>query len=592
MGLAEEMGLPVLAERTAYAALRRDEDVQDSVTVSSIFSEGTVGSKMRSLQQHRRDPSEQSFTTSTTSTTSTAFTLDSTPTSVSTFSDRTATATATATNTDTITGTGTNVPIDWWSVIPLFLLRAADSMTYAVIFPFITEYITSLGTPQNRIGLYAGMAEGSLMLTEACFAPFWARMADKYGRKRCAIWGFGAVVGSATVTGFGKSVWWIIFWRAAFGLNPSGVLSRIMITECSHQSNRPFIFSLWSPVFNVGYVSGQLLGGFLANPYGRLPGFLGGQSEIWKNWPYGLPCVVVCGFGVVTIIICQIMVRDVPPPAHHIGDTLGRSITALKNEDKFRATLRIPYFASSLMVYCAFQTAVYAHSGLLTVMTYTPVNLGGWGFSVSAIGVLSSCATTVYIFSTPLILPPMIRRFPLRTTFRISLSALPLESLLIPISQAATQLCGAATVWFWLVMLLELPLYNLHMFAWPLNDNLNTDCFDNYQELVATGSAITQVAGAFGRALGPVISGWIFSHSTQFEAGSLGRQISWISLFFITLPPLLMSGLLPKTTEDLNSGTRLAKDEEMMLLEENRPFLGIAEEGSETDQRPQKHTGS
>lgn len=83
--------------------------------------------------------------------------------------------------------------------------------------------------------------------------------------------------------------------------------------------------------------------------------------------------------------------------------------------------------------------------------------------------------------------------------------------------------------------------------------------FDDYPELMATGSAISLVASvsirrasehcadrqAGGRAFGPAISGWLFSISTTFEAGSLGRQVSWLYLVAVTLPGVILAQLLP-----------------------------------------------
>ncbi|WVF73007.1 hypothetical protein IAT40_007825 [Kwoniella sp. CBS 6097] len=53
------------------------------------------------------------------------------------------------------------------------------------------------------------------------------------------------------------------------------------------------------------------------------------------------------------------------------------------------------------------------------------------------------------------------------------------------------------------------------------------------------------MAGDTGRGLGPVISMWLFSSATQYEIGSLGREISWTGLLALTLPPLLFSRYLP-----------------------------------------------
>jgi hypothetical protein len=76
---------------------------------------------------------------------------------------------------------------------------------------------------------------------------------------------------------------------------------------------------------------------------------------------------------------------------------------------------------------------------------------------------------------------------------------------------------------------------------------------EEYPDLLATGSAISLIGGAFGRAIGPSLSGyvtplscpyqliirWIYSMSTEFEAGTLGRQISWISMLAFGVPPMI-----------------------------------------------------
>ena len=94
------------------------------------------------------------------------------------------------------------------------LFRLADAMAYAVIFPIVTDMITSFNVPANRIGLWAGVSEGTLMLVEAFFATTWARLGDKYGRKPCLVFGFLATVWGAGLVGFSTSVWQIILWRA------------------------------------------------------------------------------------------------------------------------------------------------------------------------------------------------------------------------------------------------------------------------------------------------------------------------------------------------------------------------------------------
>lgn len=84
-------------------------------------------------------------------------------------------------------------------------------------------------------------------------------------------------------------------------------------------------------------------------------------------------------------------------------------------------------------------------------------------------------------------------------------------------------------------------------------DILTMNTLEDYPDLLATGSAISLIGGAFGRAIGPSLSGfvtplfpstaliirWIYSMSTEFEAGTLGRQISWISMLAFGVPPMI-----------------------------------------------------
>ena len=188
----------------------------------------------------------------------------------------------------------------------------ADAMTYSIIFPFITDMITSFRVPQDKIGLYSGIGEGIMMLVEAANATNWAKAANKYGRKPCITFGFCVTVIAMPLLAFSGNVGQLIIARGIsehslsclanqiglmankVGLNPAGVLVKTSAGEMAHPSNRDRIFSLMSPAFSTGFLIGSFLGGELTHPSGRLPWWLGGTFELWRRWPYALPCLVVC----------------------------------------------------------------------------------------------------------------------------------------------------------------------------------------------------------------------------------------------------------------------------------------------------------
>lgn len=79
---------------------------------------------------------------------------------------------------------------------------------------------------------------------------------------------------------------------------------------------------------------------------------------------------------------------------------------------------------------------------------------------------------------------------------------------------------------------------------------LTTAAFDDYPHLLSTGTAISLIAGAVGRAIGPAVSGWMYSISTQYDEGSLGRQSAWLLLLALAVPALFYARYLPRDMEE------------------------------------------
>ncbi|RXK37787.1 hypothetical protein M231_04943 [Tremella mesenterica] len=447
--------------------------------------------------------------------------------------------------------------IPWKLILPILFLRFGDAMSYEVIFPIVTDMITSFQVAPDKIGLWAGMAEGALMITEALCATTWARLADKYGRKPCLMAGFMFAISGTGLVGFSTSVGKLILWRAILGMNPCGVLNKIIASEISNPVNRDKIFAIFSPAFATGTMIGTLIGGELAHPYGRLPHLLGGSSEFWKEWPYALPCVVTTGVAIIALVVSYVYLIETRPPSH----SLQIHTTAEKNDHHraISAALKVPHFALITIVFLSYQLTSFSIEGIFAVYTYTDVDLGGLGLSVDIIGFLYAAAAFSYIITAPLLLPIMKKRFGAVKSLQIAFLAWVGVTMTLPLSQ------WTAIHWrggMWLVLICQTGLRCVGGFGWPMCDILTMSAFDDYPELLATGSAISLIAGAFGRAFGPAISGWIYSLSTQHPVGSLGRQSSWLAMLAISLPPFFLSRLLPSEKKYKEGYETVPLDEE------------------------------
>lgn len=100
---------------------------------------------------------------------------------------------------------------------------------------------------------------------------------------------------------------------------------------------------------------------------------------------------------------------------------------------------------------------------------------------------------------------------------------------------------------------------------------LTLSLFDHAPHLLATGSAVSILGAATGRAIGPTLAGWVFSLSTQYEVGTLGRQSYWILFLVLTIPPLCLVRRLAQTPveeEKTKAGQYVFVDERTRLLPE------------------------
>ena len=103
--------------------------------------------------------------------------------------------------------------VPWRKLLPVLLYRMADAAAYSVIFPFISDMITSFDVPLSKIGLYAGLGEGALMISESLFSPLFAMASDRYGRRMTTLFGFLPVVIFPTLVGFSWKPWHVVLWR-------------------------------------------------------------------------------------------------------------------------------------------------------------------------------------------------------------------------------------------------------------------------------------------------------------------------------------------------------------------------------------------
>jgi hypothetical protein len=179
--------------------------------------------------------------------------------------------------------------IPWRPLVPIILYRVADAAMYSVIFPFVADMITSLNAPTDKVGLYAGLAEGSLMIVEAVVAPLAAKAGDSFGRRPTTILGFLPCIVASILVGFSRTVWQVILWR---GLSEwetlSGTLEAIALMTSGDEPLRSY---REIPVLRdlESQQQGQSLCDLLSFLFGRLHGrSCVGRAAHPRLWPFAV----------------------------------------------------------------------------------------------------------------------------------------------------------------------------------------------------------------------------------------------------------------------------------------------------------------
>ena len=200
----------------------------------------------------------------------------------------------------------------------LTLARLSEPLTQtslqAYLFYQLQSYDPSL--PASTISTQAGIMQGSFTAAQFLTAMWWGWFADMevMGRKRVMLIGLGGTCISCLGVAFSKSFTAAILFRVAGGVLNSNVgVLRTMIAEIVKDKKYQSLAFLILPMcFNVGVITGPILGGSMADPFNTYPGLFGPGSKIggsrgvsWmKEWPFALPNI----FNALVVFIAMLAV--------------------------------------------------------------------------------------------------------------------------------------------------------------------------------------------------------------------------------------------------------------------------------------------
>ncbi len=111
---------------------------------------------------------------------------------------------------------------------------------------------------------YAGFIFAVFAFFSLIFAPFWGRMADKYGRMRIMLLSLIMTAISYYIISQASELWHIFFARALAGMFSGWMaIAQTMILDLSHNDNRTKNLGIMGAAFGMGYTIGPGVGSII-----------------------------------------------------------------------------------------------------------------------------------------------------------------------------------------------------------------------------------------------------------------------------------------------------------------------------------------
>jgi MFS transporter, DHA1 family, multidrug resistance protein len=193
----------------------------------------------------------------------------------------------------------------------LFAVTAASFIGFTgftLVMPFLPLYFQELGvTDVADVALWSGVSLGVTPAVTALMAPFWGRLADRFGRKVMVERSLISFVIVMAAMAFVTKAWHIFALRALQGLFAGyGALALTMAADSAPKDRMAQAIGFVQTAQRLGPALGPLIGGVIAQLAGLRNGFL-----------------VTSGFYLVAVVLVQFVYRE-PPRQRSEDEASGR----------------------------------------------------------------------------------------------------------------------------------------------------------------------------------------------------------------------------------------------------------------------------
>src|SRR6185369_10426025 len=188
----------------------------------------------------------------------------------------------------------------------LFAVTAASFigfMGFTLVMPFLPLYFHQLGVADvGRVAMWSGLSLGVTPALTALLAPFWGRLADRFGRKIMVERSLASFVVVMSAMAFVTRPWHVFALRGVQGLFAGyGALALTMAADSAPKGRMGQAIGTVQTAQRLGPALGPVFGGSLAAIVGLRRGFM------------------VAGACYLIALVVVFLMYDEPPPSPKNG---------------------------------------------------------------------------------------------------------------------------------------------------------------------------------------------------------------------------------------------------------------------------------
>ncbi|TGZ82350.1 MFS general substrate transporter [Ascodesmis nigricans] len=199
-------------------------------------------------------------------------------------------------------------------LIVLAFISLAEQTALNSISPYLPAMAASFPeVDQKRVGLYVGAIASSFAAAQFSTNVFWGRISDRIGRKPVIVVGTFLTALCFFAFGFCRRLWQAIVVQALMGIvNANAGIVSTVLGEITDSSNQSTAFAYLPIVYGIGSIIGPIFGGLMVN--------VSSGGDILGRFPYLLPNVVAFVILILDLIVCIFFleeslkdIQDLPP---------------------------------------------------------------------------------------------------------------------------------------------------------------------------------------------------------------------------------------------------------------------------------------